>query len=64
MTMLGKTDGASADDGSSYLDIISFLKSYGANPKQDIVELWKRIVFNMAVNNTDDHLRNLGFILT
>ena len=45
MTMLGKTDGASADDGSSYLDIVSFLKSYGANPKQDIVELWKRIVF-------------------
>ena len=64
MTMLGKTDGASADDGSSYLDIVSFLKSYGANPKQDIVELWKRIVFNMAVNNTDDHLRNHGFILT
>ena len=55
MTMLGKTDGASADDGSSYLDIVSFLKSYGANPKQDIIELWKRIVFNMAVNNTDDH---------
>lgn len=64
MTMLGKTDGANADDGSSYLDIVSFLKSYGANPKHDIVELWKRIVFNMAVNNTDDHLRNHGFILT
>ena len=55
MTMLGKTDGANADDGSSYLDIISFLKSYGANPKHDIVELWKRIVFNMADNNPDDH---------
>ncbi len=39
MTMLNKTDGASADDGSSYLDIVSFLKAYGAKPKQDIVEL-------------------------
>ncbi len=64
MTMLGKTDGASAADGTSYLEIVSFLKANGANPKQDLIELWKRIVFNMAVSNTDDHLRNHGFILT
>ncbi len=64
MTLLGKTDGASADDGSSYLDIVAFIKSYGAQPKNDLIELWKRIVFNMAVTNTDDHLRNHAFILT
>ena len=64
MTLLGKTDGASAADGSSYLDIASFIKSYGAQPKKDLGELWKRIVFNMAVTNTDDHLRNHAFILT
>ncbi len=63
MTMLGKSDGASADDGSSYLDIVEFIKSYGAYPKDDLLELFKRIVFNMAVSNTDDHLRNHGFIL-
>ena len=63
MTMLGKTDGASAADGSSYLELVSFLKSNGADPKKDLVELWKRIVFNMAVSNTDDHMRNHGFIL-
>ncbi len=63
MTMLGKSDGASADDGSSYLDIVEFIKSYGAYPKEDLLELFKRIVFNMAVSNTDDHLRNHGFIL-
>lgn len=63
MTLLGKTDGASASDGTSYLDIAGFIKSYGANPKADLVELWKRIVFNMAVTNTDDHLRNHAFIL-
>ena len=64
MTLLGKTDGASATDGSSYLDIAAFIKSYGAQPKMDLIELWRRIVFNMAVTNTDDHLRNHAFVLT
>ena len=64
MTLLGKTDGASAADGSSYLDIASFLRKYGAAPKKDLFELWKRIVFSMAVSNTDDHLRNHGFLFT
>lgn len=64
MTLLDKTDGASAADGSSYLDIAAFIKSYGAQPKKNLVELWKRIVFNMAITNTDDHLRNHAFILT
>lgn len=63
MTMLGKTDGASAEDGSSYLDIASFLKANGSSPKEDLLELWKRIVFNMAITNSDDHLRNHGFLL-
>ena len=64
MTLLGKTDGASAADGSSYLDIAAFIKANGAKPKADLIELWKRIVFNMAITNTDDHLRNHAFILT
>lgn len=64
MTMLGKKDGANADDGSSYLEIASFLKANGSTPKKDLIELWKRIVFSMAVSNTDDHFRNHGFLLT
>ena len=64
MTLLGKTDGASGQDGSSYLDLMSFIRSNGAMPQKDLLELWKRIVFNMAVSNTDDHLRNHGFVLT
>lgn len=64
MTLLGKSDGASAADSTSYLDIVSFINSNGATPKKDLLELWKRIVFNMAVSNTDDHLRNHAFILT
>ncbi len=64
MTLLGKKDGASAGDGTSYLEIAGFIKAYGATPKKDLIELWKRIVFNMAVSNTDDHLRNHAFICT
>lgn len=64
MTMLGKTDGAGASDGSSYLEIASFIKANGAKPKEDLFELWSRIVFSMAVSNTDDHFRNHGFLLT
>ena len=63
MTLLGQTDGADASGGSSYFDIASFIKMYSATPKKDLRELWRRIVFNMAVSNTDDHLRNHGFIL-
>lgn len=63
MTLLGKADGASAADGTSYLDIVSFIKAHGSNPRADLLELWRRIVFNMAVSNTDDHLRNHAFML-
>lgn len=64
MTMLGKKDGAGSIDGSSYLEIASFLRANGAKAKEDLAELWRRIVFSMAVSNTDDHFRNHGFILT
>lgn len=64
MTMLGRTDGSSAEDGASYLDLVSFLRANGAAPKEDMFELWKRVVFSIAISNTDDHLRNHGFILT
>lgn len=63
MTMLGKKDGAGVVDGSSYLEIASFLKANGATPQKDLLELWKRIAFSMAVSNTDDHFRNHGFLL-
>ena len=63
MTLLGKRDGADAFDGSGYLDIASFIRKYGETAKKDLRELWRRIVFSMAVSNTDDHLRNHGFIL-
>ncbi|WP_295119678.1 type II toxin-antitoxin system HipA family toxin [uncultured Chitinophaga sp.] len=60
MTLLGKTDGATA----SYLDLAEFIVQYGATPTRDMEELWRRIVFYVNVSNTDDHLRNHGFLLT
>lgn len=61
MTMLGYSDG---EDGASYLQLVDFITSNGASVDADLEELWRRIVFNICVSNTDDHLRNHGFILT
>ncbi len=61
MTLLGRSDAA---EPASYLDIAGFIIKNGADPTQDLEELWRRIVFNIAVKNTDDHLRNHGFLLT
>ncbi len=63
MTLLGKSDGANASDGSGYADIANIIRRNGMMPKRDLLELWRRIVFNMAVSNTDDHLRNHGFLI-
>ena len=64
MTMLGHTDGQDHQEGISYLELVDFLSNHGANISKDLEELWRRIVFNICVSNTDDHLRNHGFILT
>jgi serine/threonine-protein kinase HipA len=64
MTMLGYIDGNNFQDGISYLEMVDFLTKNGANTESDLTELWQRIVFSLFVSNTDDHLRNHGFILT
>lgn len=58
MSMLGASDG----DTASYLEIGEALIAHGANPDQDLKELWKRLVFNILISNVDDHLRNHGFL--
>lgn len=63
MTLLGKKDGSSAKDGSSYLELVEFIRKNGAQPRRDLEELWMRVAFSIAVSNTDDHLRNHGFLL-
>ena len=64
MTLLGHSDGTDYQDGASYLHIAEFIMRNGANVERNLEQLWRRIVFNICVSNTDDHLRNHGFLLT
>lgn len=63
MTLLGYRDGADHHEGVSYLDLAALIQQRGRNVNGNLKELWKRIVFNIMVKNTDDHLRNHGFLL-
>lgn len=59
MTVLQREDG---DRDVSYLELIDVLQSRGAITTRDCEELFRRVVFNICISNTDDHLRNHGFI--
>ena len=58
MSMLGAAD----NEEHSYLEIVDALRQYGSQPERDCAQLWRRIVFNILISNTDDHLRNHGFL--
>lgn len=58
MSMLDAREG----ERRSYLEIAESLVEHGASAKQDLKDLWRRIVFNILVSNVDDHLRNHGFL--
>lgn len=58
MSMLQGKD----NDSHSYLEIADALRQYGAESSADMDQLWRRIVFSILISNTDDHLRNHGFI--
>lgn len=64
MTMTGNTEETIKNQPASYLDLVEFIQNYGCNIEKNLSQLWRRIVFNIAISNTDDHLRNHGFILT
>ena len=56
--MLGAVD--NEDHGT--LEIVDALRQFGPQPERDCAQLWRRIVFNILISNTDDHLRNHGFL--
>ncbi len=58
MSMLGAAD----NEDHSYLEIVDALRQFGSQPERDCAQLWRRIVFNILISNTDDHLRNHGFL--
>lgn len=64
MTMTGKNEELIRDDLPSYLDIAEFIQFSGFDVSINLQQLWRRMIFNILISNTDDHLRNHGFILT
>jgi serine/threonine-protein kinase HipA len=64
MTLLGLQDGADHVEGVGYLDLVGFIMQHSPRAKEDLEQLWRRMAFNILVSNTDDHLRNHGFMLT
>jgi len=58
MSMLGAKD----NEAHSYLEIVDALRQHGVDPAANMAELWRRIVFSIMISNTDDHLRNHGFL--
>jgi len=58
MSMLDARD----NEARSYLEFADVLRQYGAAPREDMHALWRRIVFSILISNTDDHLRNHGFL--
>lgn len=64
MTMTANNEETIKSQPASYLDLVEFIQTNGCNINENLAQLWRRIIFNIAISNTDDHLRNHGFILT
>lgn len=64
MTMTGNNEETLKIKNISYLDIADFIQNYCVDVEENLKNLWRRMVFNIAISNTDDHLRNHGFILS
>lgn len=60
MTMLEASDG----DQGTYMDIAAAIEVYSTQPVEDLRELWRRVAYSILISNTDDHLRNHGFLRT
>lgn len=63
LTLLERSDGGDATDGVSYLELADLLIRLGTQTAEDLEQLWRRMAFFVCVSNTDDHLRNHGFML-
>ena len=64
LTLLGLSDGCNAQNGHGYLDIVDFIISGCRDVDANLEELYRRVVFNICIANSDDHFRNHGFLLT
>ena len=64
MTLLGLHDGDNAMNGYGYIDIVEFIIRHCTDVESNLRELYRRVVFNICIGNSDDHFRNHGFLLT
>lgn len=64
MTLVGLTDGCDAKTGNGYLDIVDFILQGCCDVEDNLRQLFRRVAFNIAIGNSDDHFRNHGFLLT
>ena len=64
LTLLGLTDGCDAKTSNGYLDIVDFILQNCCNVDDNLHQLYRRVAFNIAIGNSDDHFRNHGFLLT
>ena len=64
MTLLGLSDGSNAQTGNGYLDIVDFILQSCCQVEDNLRQLYRRVAFNIAIGNSDDHFRNHGFLLT
>jgi hypothetical protein len=60
MTLTQRKDG---DEGASYIELVDLLQTRGADTIADCEQLFRRVLFNIRIHNTDDHLRNHGFFV-
>jgi serine/threonine-protein kinase HipA len=50
------------NDEHAYTEVVDIMRRVCANAKEDVRQLWRRLVFNHLITNIDDHLQNLGFL--
>jgi len=62
ISAMAMTEHDDGDDDASYLEIVDVLTNHGADAGHDRAELFRRIAFSILISNTDDHLRNHGFL--
>lgn len=64
LSLLGLEDGANAQTGNGYLDIVDFILQHCCDVEMNLQQLYRRVAYNICIGNSDDHFRNHGFLLT
>lgn len=58
MTLLGSSDGEQRD----YAELAEAIAEYATDAEEQLKAFFLRVAFSVTIGNTDDHLRNWGFL--